>query len=663
MKWRTKQPSTQPAVDLSAACEAARRLVGDGYLGDAIAELQKAAEAANSKISLDLIALKGRLSTADSDRRGGRKTPDEATVERNLIREQLLASLEELKNGPPQQATDVLFSRKELEARRDYLAEFKKDITARLKVSIHNARMIDLGLTDTPGAVAPWGFRDTATLQSFENYDDAIEHHNRRVLVLGAPGSGKSITLLHFAQKLIAEAEADMSAPIPMWVNLSKFVLKPSAQSTRWPARQARTEPADESKRIEQWLVEELARNPLVTTEIAGRWISEGRIAALMDGLDEVDDEYRAGVAALLNATYLRQHPKSVVVVCSRINEYKTIEEDKAAKLELQGSITLEPLTRPQISQYLEESKAIGLRDALFNDDTLYQMAQTPLMLSMLTLSYAGLELNQVPSSGSPIDRRHQLMETYVGRMLQRQMRRVRGIVVDNNPKNDVPVSEYPYAPDRLNHYLGWLAVRLSVRMQTAFSPPRLCSFLQREIVRDRWFGVWWAGAFARAPLLAILAICGGLALAPMERPAWQLVLLLAVSAMLIYPMVAWSFRSEASSSSTDITNTASRPRLAAVAVGLAMITAATTFAGGFCVGSLALSMVLQGVPPIAIGVIAICLTIFLAIGAYIVADGDYDDEGTVFVVGTAIVVGLEIGWRWIGMPAVPGDPRWNGIY
>jgi len=37
------------------------------------------------------------------------------------------------------------------------------------------------------------------------------------------------------------------------------------------------------------------------------------------------------------------------------------------------------------------------LRDALLKDDTLYQIAQTPLMLSMLTLSYAGVESDQVP--------------------------------------------------------------------------------------------------------------------------------------------------------------------------------------------------------------------------------------------------------------------------
>jgi len=136
-----------------------------------------------------------------------------------------------------------------------------------------------------------------------------------------------------------------VSAPIPMWINLSKFVLKPSAQSTRWPVKHARTEPADESKRIEYWLQEELARNPLVPSDIAGRWISEGRIAALMDGLDEVDDEYRADLAALLNATYLRDYPKSAIVVCSRINEYKSLQQNDAAKLALQGSITLQPLT------------------------------------------------------------------------------------------------------------------------------------------------------------------------------------------------------------------------------------------------------------------------------------------------------------------------------
>ena len=648
MVWRTKESLSVPDSDLVDVFRKVQGFVEDGELLDAIELLQGVTENRDPKIARELSGLRGRLSSVDARELKGVETSAEAKVERQKISEYFLTCLEKLKQGPP-------LSDKERKARREYLADFKIDVTNRFNESIHNARLMDLGLADTPSAVRlPWIYKNTATQQSFVSLDEAFETYRRRLLVLGAPGSGKTVTLLHIARKLLAEAENDLSAPVPVLVNLSKLDLKSSSQGARWPIDAFQAEPVDQTKQIECWFQKELAANPFVSPDMAGRWIREGRVAALLDGLDEVDDSYRASVAKLLNDTYLRDHPSSVVVVCSRINEYKPIQEDLEGRLTLGGSVTLQPFSDAQIFEYLEVSKATGLKVTLLNDRTLYQIAQTPLMLSMLTLAYAGVEMNQVPSSGSPIERRHQLMERYVDRMLQRKMRRDRGIVVDNNPDNDVPVKEYPYSPDRLNHYLGWLAVRLSVRMQTAFSTPRLCSFLQREIGRDRWFGVWWAGVFARAPLLAVFALCGGLALAPMERSAWQLVAWLGLSAMLLYVLTAWSFRSNKNAWKTDASPNLVRNAIK-LAPGVSVIAAAV--AGGLCIGSLALASVLPGnIPPIVAGTIGICLAVLVTL---IVGEttGTRSAGRKEFIIGTAVVIGLGILWRFIGMPGISGEP------
>ena len=66
------------------------------------------------------------------------------------------------------------------------------------------------------------------------------KHIKRRILVLGSPGMGKTITLLHLAQKLILEAEASPSAPLPLVVNLSKLDIAPAA-SRAWAFHSART--------------------------------------------------------------------------------------------------------------------------------------------------------------------------------------------------------------------------------------------------------------------------------------------------------------------------------------------------------------------------------------------------------------------------------------
>ena len=63
----------------------------------------------------------------------------------------------------------------------------------------------------------------------------------------------------------------------------------------------------------------------------------------------------------------------------------------------------------------------------------------------------------------------------------RREKRLDRGIPFDLNPDNDVPLREYPYTREQVNRYLGWLAVRLSERMQTVLPFDRLYSFLAQK--------------------------------------------------------------------------------------------------------------------------------------------------------------------------------------
>ena len=60
----------------------------------------------------------------------------------------------------------------------------------------------------------------------------------KTLLILGDPGSGKTITLLQLAQKLVNQTEGDLTLPIPVVFNLSS-----------WGQKQ---------QPIEKWLIEEL---------------------------------------------------------------------------------------------------------------------------------------------------------------------------------------------------------------------------------------------------------------------------------------------------------------------------------------------------------------------------------------------------------------------
>nr|VFK06287.1 MAG: HEAT repeat [Candidatus Kentron sp. LPFa]VFK23556.1 MAG: HEAT repeat [Candidatus Kentron sp. LPFa] len=412
----------------------------------------------------------------------------------------------------------------EQKARAKYLRNLKENMENRIQASIHNARFIDLGIDDTPSAThLPWLYRDTTALRTFDTIEAAFEDEatQRRLLILGAPGSGKTTTLIHLARKLLDETENDTEAPVPLLVNLSKFRLDTSTRAglpglsglvrflpKAWRlAKEKRSverfaEDRRPDRRVEKWLAEEFIRFPGIRLATARRWLREGRVAVLLDGLDEVDPDDRAEMMRLLNETFFHNYPEAVVL-CSRTHEYRLLQGREKTKAWLNCAVTLQPLSRDRIDEYLKSAKAEGLREALVEDKNLYEMAETPLTLSMLVLAYGGAKPEDIPAKASLTERRRQLFESYVEKMLQRKERRDRGIICDNNPDNNVSLKKYSYPPEKHNHYLGWLAVRLSTRMQTVFSPRGFYDLLAYRIEQDKdeaisstITGVWIVLAF-----------------------------------------------------------------------------------------------------------------------------------------------------------------------
>lgn len=396
--------------------------------------------------------------------------------------------------------------------RSNYLKEARRDFEARLASSIHHARFIDLGIEDNPAAIKPaWGYQNPDTKRSYNTVVEAFNECDRRLLILGSPGSGKTTALLHLAQLLVNEAEKNPDSPIPFVINLSKFRLdRPSSAqswhgSNKWHGTtDVRKEDNNLNTKFEDWLTSEMAAFPGLGHELAREWIHHGHVAILLDGLDEFNDERRADLVRLLNSTFLSHYPDLIIVVCSRINEYLVLQSSKATRLELRGCVQLQPLNDTQIATYLEAAQAKTLLNALPNDPALRELAQTPLTLSMLVLAYGGLAPNDLPQSGSLSESRHHLFESYVARMLQRSERRKRNIPFDNSKLNDIPTSEYRYRPDQVHRWLGWLALVLSVRMRTSFSLANFHSILTIGVKPDRQLFNFVAVYFAMGTLMTV---------------------------------------------------------------------------------------------------------------------------------------------------------------
>lgn len=415
-----------------------------------------------------------------------------------------------------------------------------------MKASIHAARFIDIGVDEQLNAAVPWHYRALDEQHRFATFDEAFEYYEGRVLLLGTPGSGKTTTLLNLALKLIAEARQDEAAPVPLLFNLSKFggvsLKKVSEEAGRLRKRkEPGEEPYDRShaRVFEQWLVQMLVEMPVegLNRQTAQQWVEGGQTALLLDGLDEVNDTHLLALAEIMNQTYLREHPLQPVVVCSRIIEYQPLQENRDARLRLNGGVALLPPTREQIDGYLEKAEAVALRDALRGDEVLYEMAQTPLTLSMMTLAYGGQAPTDISHDLPFLERRRELLDTYVRRMVQRTARRPAGIPFDLNPDRDVP-PRYPL--EQTFHYLGWLAVKLSERMKTLFPPKRLYSFLSEQPADGETHasGLRHGAAAGASWLVAALTNVGLLAGAGLA-PRWTWLALVPLLAPLIVSLTA----------------------------------------------------------------------------------------------------------------------------
>jgi predicted NACHT family NTPase len=344
--------------------------------------------------------------------------------------------------------------------RQRYLDYLEKDVRQRLKASIHEAVFLDIGMDEKLNATLPWYYVALEEKQQFAAFDEAFLHYEGRVLLLGSPGSGKTTTLLNLALKLIEEAQQDETLPIPLLYNLSKFgnTAEKVSPQLNWLHKKKDADEDNPGRLFEQWLIQMLIDMPVdgLNRQTARQWIDSANVALLLDGLDEVSDSYVLSLAEILNKTYFREHPDQTVVVCSRIIEYQPLQENKEARLRLNGAVVLQPPTREQINSYLEAADALVLRDALLEDEVLYEMAQTPLILSMMTLAYGGMAPTDIPHDLPFLERRRKLLDTYVERMVQRTARRAHGVPFDLNPDHDVP---HRYPEKHIIDYLVWLAI------------------------------------------------------------------------------------------------------------------------------------------------------------------------------------------------------------
>ena len=318
-------------------------------------------------------------------------------------------------------------------------------ITGFLERSLFHETRILLGLSERPDAVArpmdllvqrpDQGERPLPPGTPIVEVFDAME----QLLILGDPGSGKTTLLLELARDLLDRAADDPTHPIPVVFPLSTW--------------------AESRRPLAEWLVEELNQRYDVPRKIGQPWVEADQILPLLDGLDEVKPAHRAACVEAINA--FRKAHDLPLVICSRTADYQALSEP----LQLYGAIVVQPLSPQQVDSYLTEIGPAGeaVRRAMGHDPMLREMLDSPLMLNIVTVAYAGQPESQPRLSGTLKERRDHLFGAYVDQMFRR-----RGVVPPLYTAADRPLAHVarladgPAQPDGVLHRA--VAARLAPR-------------------------------------------------------------------------------------------------------------------------------------------------------------------------------------------------------
>lgn len=217
---------------------------------------------------------------------------------------------------------------------------------------------------------------------------DLYDQHNGQLLILGARGAGKTFLLYELAQELVERAASDPNAPVPVIFSLAT-----------WKSGYS----------FEQWMIADLSQRYGVKPQFIRQFFTSGMILPLLDGLDEIDTfEHRKKCVEVINTYRQSRDVIWPLVVTCRERDYQNLP-----LLKLNAALVIQPLTSAQINRYLSGDTFAPLQQALEQDAALADLANTPLLLTMMAEIYRN-RAPQLPPDADQTTLHQTILSNYV---------------------------------------------------------------------------------------------------------------------------------------------------------------------------------------------------------------------------------------------------------
>lgn len=225
-----------------------------------------------------------------------------------------------------------------------------------------------------------------------------------RLLVLGGPGSGKTVSL----QRLAWEISRDPDAPLPVLTELFRYAGEPLSDWVLAALQETGCLRLDDTRALKAFLKQ-----------------GSSRFMFLLDGLNEVQPAYRDTLVSEV-VRWMKTYPEHPVVITSRPQD----ELWRRLREEMDRVLVVQPVEDEQARQYLINhlpETGADLYDKL--DERLREMVRTPLILWLI--KEAGAAEESIPGN------RGELYRRFVSRMLRRDTRRQMDAAIPEQKKRD----------------------------------------------------------------------------------------------------------------------------------------------------------------------------------------------------------------------------------